>query len=58
VICDGFRNWGVVDEDGGLTMTPAMELRNTEYAERYEVKLLLSLSKFHGSMHSPTMAAM
>jgi len=38
-------------------MTPAIELRNTEYADRYEVKLLLSLSKFHGSMQIPTIAA-
>ena len=34
-----------------------MELKNTEYAERYVVKLLLLLSKFQGSMHKPTMAA-
>ena len=40
-----------------LTMTPAIELRNTEYAERYEVKLLLLLSRFHGSITRPTIAA-
>lgn len=39
-------------------MTPAIELRKTEYAERYVVKLLLLLSRFQGSMHNPTMAAM
>ena len=39
-------------------MTPAMELKKTEYAERYDVKLLLLLSKFQGSMQMPTMAAM
>jgi len=35
-----------------------MELRKTEYADRYEVKLLLLLRRFHGSMQRPTMAAM
>lgn len=39
-------------------MTPAMELRKTEYAERYDVKLLLLFNRFHGSMHRPTIAAM
>ena len=39
-------------------MTPAMELRKTEYAERYELKLLLLFRRFHGSMQMPTMAAM
>ena len=38
-------------------MTPAMELKKTEYAERYDVKLLLLVSKFHGHMHKPTTAA-
>ena len=42
----------------GLTMTPAIELRNTEYAERYDVKLLLLLRRFQGNMQSPTIAAM
>ena len=40
-----------------LTITPAIELKKTEYAERYDVKLLLLLSKFHGNMHRPTIAA-
>ena len=40
------------------TITPAIELRKTEYAERYDVKLLLSFSRFHGQMQMPTMAAM
>lgn len=40
------------------TMTPAIELKKTEYADRYEVKLLLLFSRFHGSMQSPTIAAM
>jgi hypothetical protein len=31
-----------------------MLLRNTEYAERYDVKLLLLLRRFHGSMHRPS----
>jgi hypothetical protein len=44
--------WG-----GGRTITPAMLLRKTEYAERYDVKLLLLFKRFHGSMHRPTMAA-
>ncbi len=35
-----------------------MELRKTEYAERYDVKLLLLFNRFHGSMHRPTIAAM
>ena len=39
------------------TMTPAMELKNTEYADRYEVKVAPSLSRFHGHMASPTIAA-
>jgi hypothetical protein len=39
-------------------MTPAIELRNTEYAERYDVKLLLLLRRFQGNMQSPTIAAM
>jgi hypothetical protein len=38
-------------------MTPAMELRKTEYADRYEVKSLLLLRKFHGKMQIPTTAA-
>jgi hypothetical protein len=41
-----------------LTMTPAIELRNTEYADRYDVKLLLLLRRFQGNMQSPTVAAM
>lgn len=39
------------------TITPAIELRKTEYAERYEVKLLLLLRRFQGSMQRPTIAA-
>jgi len=39
------------------TMTPAIELRKTEYAERYDVNWLLLLRRFHGSMTSPTIAA-
>jgi hypothetical protein len=35
-----------------------MLLRKTEYAERYDVKLLLLFKRFQGSMHRPTMAAM
>jgi hypothetical protein len=40
------------------TMTPAIELRKTEYAERYDVNLLLLLRRFQGNMQKPTMAAM
>ena len=40
------------------TITPAIELRKTEYAERYDVKLLLSFNRFHGQIQIPTMAAM
>ena len=43
---------------GERTMTPAMELKKTEYADRYDVKLLLLLSRFQGSMQMPTIAAM
>lgn len=38
-------------------MTPAVELRKTEYADRYEVKLLLLFNRFHGIMTRPTIAA-
>ena len=32
-----------------VTITPAMEERKTEYAERYDVKLLEDLRRFHYS---------
>ena len=39
------------------TMTPAMELKNTEYADRYEVNVAPSLRRFHGHMARPMIAA-
>lgn len=38
-------------------MTPAIELKNTEYAERYVANVVPSLSRFHGHMQRPTIAA-
>jgi hypothetical protein len=34
-----------------------MELKKTEYAERYDVNWLLLFKRFHGSMTNPTIAA-
>lgn len=39
-------------------MTPAMEERKTEYAERYVVKLLELERRFQGHIANPTMLQM
>jgi hypothetical protein len=37
-------------------ITPAILDKNTEYADKYVVKLFDDFSRFHGHMHNPTIA--